>query len=44
VLSLATDVRLPDALWEIFDGWAVAYEGDLVSIRTGCGGLATVRE
>jgi len=23
-------VRLPDALWETFDGWAVSYDGDPV--------------
>jgi hypothetical protein len=29
-------VRLPDALWEEFEGWAVAYEGEPVkSIKTG---------
>jgi integrase len=29
-------VRLPDALWESFDGWAVCYDGDPVkSIKTG---------
>ena len=35
-------VRLPDALWEEFEGWAVSYDGEPVkSIKKGSGGLVT---